>query len=167
MNWVFAAIGSIIGSIILSVLGNILTDPIKGWFAKTSLQSRKNRISELNNELENIRKYKQDNNKFTAESVTQLLNIFILFIIIFVLGLLSASCTIVVFLGIDVFKKDFWEGILGIGLFALLLFILLTPTCIAYIITTIRFMAKIKDFDQYEKNIQEKITSLQISDKGS
>jgi hypothetical protein len=161
MNWVLTAIGSIIGTIILSVLGNILTEPFKGWLAKTSLRSRKNRIGELNNELEGIRKYSKDNAKLIAESITQILALCIFFITELFLGLLSASCAVILFLGREIYEKVFLDGLLNIGFFALALFLVLIPTSIAYAFTIIRFMMKIKNFDQYEINIQAKIASLQ------
>lgn len=52
MNWLITLGLSVAGSIILSVLGNLLTDPIKMVLAQTSRASKRKRIKDLQKELD-------------------------------------------------------------------------------------------------------------------
>jgi hypothetical protein len=68
MNWLFTAIASIIGSIILSIVGNLLTDPIKNWLARRSLISKRKRATTLRHELDYVIKLAHDDRALFLES---------------------------------------------------------------------------------------------------
>ncbi len=57
MNWFLTILGSIVGSIVLSVFANIITSHIINWYAKRSLVSSSKRIGRLKTEFKLVERH--------------------------------------------------------------------------------------------------------------
>jgi hypothetical protein len=68
INWLITVIASIIGSIFLSIVGNLLTDPVKNWFAQRSLISKRKRVDVLRQELHLVERLASDDRALSLES---------------------------------------------------------------------------------------------------
>ncbi|HEX6293321.1 MAG TPA: hypothetical protein VFZ66_29340 [Herpetosiphonaceae bacterium] len=97
MNWTLTLIGSIIGSIVLSIVGNLLTDPLKNWLAGRSLVSKHKRINELRAELDYIEYLYQNRQDLYLELAFHTNRIFLYIMMCFVLILSSIMITSIVF----------------------------------------------------------------------
>jgi len=67
MDWTLTLIGSVFGSIIISIIANLLTDPVKLWVTNRSLISKRKRVSELEKDLARITQLYQDERKLQYE----------------------------------------------------------------------------------------------------
>jgi hypothetical protein len=69
MDGIYTVIDSIVGSIILSVTGNLLTDSVKIWIDRRALVSKTKRKDALRKELMFVSELSQDLQKLNIELV--------------------------------------------------------------------------------------------------
>jgi hypothetical protein len=75
MNWLATLIVSVIGSIILSIAGNLLTDRYKDWTAKRSVINSRKRLNTLKKELQRVASLNDDRPRFYLEFGRALISI--------------------------------------------------------------------------------------------
>jgi hypothetical protein len=142
----------VLESIILNVVGNILTDPIKNWLANRSLLNKRKRIDQLQKELSFVTILHKDRNRLFLYVIQKGINLF---------G--SLAITIISFI---IFTT---ERIEPTNFVWFLLF---------YVITTIMVMVsysnwnsmtttinRIIKYDNYKKEVEKRI--LELSNKQS
>lgn len=174
MNWIIVIITgtlSIMGSIILSIAANLLTDPIKNWLDSRSLISKRKRLSSLQEELKYITKLHQNRQELYLEVAINLTrSLFLFFLGAF--GIIVLILTIILLISTppikeiglpEIFSKIF-KLIIAIGsLISLIMTIILTTAANAGAILFARcltLLRKVRDFDEYKQKTEDRITEL-------
>lgn len=162
MDWtatgIGIAIGTIISTIVLSIVGNILTDPIKQWLSSISINYRRKRLKELEEELLLITSMRSDIALLSSRSFLALFRL----VFWFILGFSSVSLLFVVIM-MSIFNvvknRPFNEPDVAMFLFYFL------GSMLLYISgfmcrRQIAMLKKIKDFDSYKKEMDAKIIAI-------
>jgi len=94
MDVTLTIIGSILGSIVLSILGNLLTNPVKDWLDKKSFVNRTKRVQSLEKDLKTITEL-QDFQKLSVVLIAYSLRASFLFMIGICGGLVGIAYLVV------------------------------------------------------------------------
>ncbi len=158
INWFLAGVISVIGSIILSIIANLFTDPIKNWLAERSLISRLKRVEQLKGELEFISRMFQDKNNLalylgsSAFSALQGLGLSLitLSIMSFIISGLDASKSLQEI--ITTAPSPGWEIARQIVFMILFMFAAYNGAQFFYSCAkSVRLIRRIRHFDKYKK----------------
>jgi hypothetical protein len=158
VNWIATGIATTILTIAISILSNVLTDPVKNWFANRFIQSRRKRVDQLIKELATIEKYYNEPKTFGFEMIGRLLDI----IFAAFMALISMNTIISIYIFEQLDPKSLLD------MFFILAMMVAFMVCfIAFMqITTssLKLTGKVKDFDKYKASTEKRIAELQAID---
>ena len=145
INWAI----SLLGAVLLSVIGNLVTPIVKNWIAAWSRSSATARIEELESELQEISKYSN------SQELSYLVSTSILQVLVF-FSLAGALTT----LGYS------YIGMLNSYSVIILNFVIGIMSTLLYLLGFIRSIRalstinKVRYLDEYKANIEKSIASL-------
>ena len=168
VNWLLTGFISIIGSIILSIIANLFTDPVKNWLAERSLINKRKRADQLRSDFEYVSSLFNDKNKLAL----QLGSLAFSALRGLGLSLLILSFMLLITSGLDASKslaeiiytspKPGWEIARQIIFFILL--ILATYNGAEFYkscTTSILLIRRIRHFDKYKKEATLQLVKLE------
>lgn len=158
MDWTLTLMGSVVGSIIISIIANLLTDSVKLWITNRSLISKRKQINELERDLARIIELYQDNRKLQYEiAYAVTLSITLLFFGL-AAGILGTA-SLVVSNNHPVFQKtaSFWLLCAVLSEFCGGVLLIAGENIIVKHLNTMR---KLMKFDKYKQDTQTRISEL-------
>ena len=159
MNWLLTIIGSFVGSIILAILGNLLTDVYKNAIGKLSLQSRKKRLTTLTRELEQITALHADHNKVLVEALISILLVQLTFMI----GLAAGIVALAIYTMLQI-QEAFtpWMNTMYylLGTLAVLAGASLIYAAITIGLRSVAKLTKVSKFEDYKAETEKKLQAM-------
>ncbi len=164
INWVATLLLSVIGSIVLSIVANIFTDPIKNWLARRSLVSKTQRIETLKSELEEVEQFYNNMSKLYLNSIRQMAIGFLLigisiFLFLFVmLGIIQPN-NVIPFSGFlaDALNKPIPGPLVLVGM---LLCASIFLNGVRLCAKQIRTITRVLEFNEYKAKTEDRIIQL-------
>ena len=155
MNWALTLVGSFVGSIILAVVGNLLTDVFKDFLARRSLHSQQNRLKALRREMEQITALHADQHKALLDAAISILVVQLTFMTGLAAGIVATSIYLLLRdlpLNPGMYALYYSVAIIAVIGGASLIYI-----GIAFGIKGVDRLYKVVNFEHYKENTEKKI----------
>jgi len=166
MNWVLTILGSIVGSIILAVAGNLVTDKFKQWLAERSLINRTKRIQELEKQIARVKKLHADPQQLQNENEAFILILIGQISLMFGAGISGLTLLLISinpnqFIGfLDIPMQPGEPILLILGWGAMLIGLLVWATISGTISGHLKNLLAVLEFEKYEKEAENRLQEL-------
>ncbi|HXU37338.1 MAG TPA: hypothetical protein VN937_13335 [Blastocatellia bacterium] len=152
INWFI----SIVGAILLSILGNLLTTPVQNLLARRSMKRSKKRVGELKAQLSQIETFVNTPSTFYLFIISIMTRVTVITLIAFALSDMT-SASINASVSLTRFIKIYPEILYAASQLLTALFYVIG---VNYTLKALRVIKRVQHFSEYKGQIEKAIASL-------